>query len=108
MTTIDDVSEPLDESTERIGNLPFVIRPGKPGERGLGGLSVIVWDGAAPRVCDIAHKMLWNRLVAMYRFFEDHFELAEPGIAERWAMVRDFVLKGDPLDVNVYAETTKD
>jgi len=103
MATIEEVSEQLDESMERIGNLPFVIRSSEK----HGGMNIIEWDGAAPRVCDVAHKMLWNRLVAMYRFFEDHFDLAEPGIAERWAMVRDFVLKGEPLDATLYAEQTE-
>jgi hypothetical protein len=109
MTTIEDVSEPLiDIGEKRIGNLPFVIRSSREGEKNLGGMTILHWDGANPRVCDVGHKLLWNRLVKMYQFFEDHFGIAEPGVEERWALVRDFVLKGEPLDASLYDQATED
>lgn len=93
----------LDETEKTLDGLPFVIENGAHRLKGFVVIRVLnpETENYHPRVCDINHIMLWNKALRLWRFFKATQELGEPGIAERWAKVESYVLKGGSLDESV-------
>jgi len=93
----------LNEDENTLDGLAFVVESGSGRHKGYTVIRILEpeTENYQPRVCDVTHILLWNTALRLWRFFKATQELDKPGIAERWAMVEDFVLKGSVLDESV-------